>query len=441
MNSLTPSSIDESSEVVWPSVMTGWAVVAMLVLAYLLSFIDRIILSLLVAPIKADLDLSDVQIALVAGAAFGVFYSLMGLPLGWLVDRRNRMRIIAVGILIWSVATSACGLASNFSQLFAARVVVGIGEAALAPAAISLIADLFPPQKRALPVATFVMAGSLGGGAAMMIGGQLIAWLSSAENVVLPFIGGVAAWQAVFIVVGLPGVGLAAVFAMLREPARQTMATRTAPGFIMFLKFNLSTLLPLFGAMTLLGLYSYGLLTWLPTAFGRAHGWSASEFGLRFGAVFFVFGGLGAVLGGYIAARARARGDTLANLRFAALGLALLAVPAIIAPMSTDSWSSLALFAPVLLLIAFPSGVAIAALQDLTPPELRGRITAIYYAVMNLFGLALGPLLVTRVMTVFSEGAGQLAAALALIAALVLPLAAALAWTALYNARPRSQLT
>ena len=156
----------ELSEQPWPSAGMAWYAVAILVIAFIFSFVDRIIIGLLVEPIKQDLGVSDFGIGMLGGLAFAVFYALVGIPIGRLADRYSRRKIIGIGIFLWSLATAACGLAKNFWHLFLARVGVGVGEAALSPAAYSMIADFFPKEKlgRALGVyqaGAFVGAGIL----------------------------------------------------------------------------------------------------------------------------------------------------------------------------------------------------------------------------------------------------------------------------------------
>jgi len=150
------------------SATSGWITVAFLTIAYLFSFIDRWILGLLIEPIKADLGLTDTQIGLLLGPAFAIFYATMGLPLGWLADRRNRVRIVAVGIGLWSIATAASGLAKSFIHLFIARMSIGVGEATLSPCAMSIISDSFPREKRSRPIAVYTTALSLGAGLASL---------------------------------------------------------------------------------------------------------------------------------------------------------------------------------------------------------------------------------------------------------------------------------
>ena len=176
-------------EAPWPNPLYAWFVVGVLMLAYMNSFIDRQILSLLVEPIRADLGISDTQVSLLAGLAFSIFYTLMGVPLARLADQSNRRNIILVGIGSWSIMTALCGAAQNFWQLFLARIGVGVGEAALSPAAFSMIADYFPKQRLARAISVYSMGVYFGAGLALMIGGVVIKMVSALPPTVLPVIG------------------------------------------------------------------------------------------------------------------------------------------------------------------------------------------------------------------------------------------------------------
>ena len=157
----------------------GWFAVGVLLAAYTVSFLDRQLLTLLVQPIKADLGLSDTQIGILQGPAFALFYATMGLPLGWLADRVNRVYLMSVAIAFWSLMTFLCGFATDYTHLLLARFGVGFGEAALVPAAVSLLADLFKPERRALPVSVFTCGLAVGSGLALMLGGSFIAFAKS----------------------------------------------------------------------------------------------------------------------------------------------------------------------------------------------------------------------------------------------------------------------
>ncbi len=205
----------------YPSSAYAWYVVVVLTAAYVVSFIDRQILALLVEPIRRDLGLTDTQMGLIMGSAFALFYTILGIPLGWLADRFSRRGIIAAGITIWCLMTAACGLSRNFGQLFLARVGVGVGEAALSPSALSLISDYFPRERRGRAISFYNMGVSLGAGIAMIGGGWIIAGIIDAPPTTLPVVGEIYAWQTVFLVVGLPGLAIAALMATVREPERR----------------------------------------------------------------------------------------------------------------------------------------------------------------------------------------------------------------------------
>ncbi|MGA1731008.1 MAG: MFS transporter, partial [Steroidobacteraceae bacterium] len=183
--------------------------VGVLTVAYVLSFIDRTILALLVAPIRADLGISDTQLSLLHGLAFAIFYTTLGIPIALLADRLNRRNIIAAGIAVWSLATAVCGLTRSFAQLFLARVAVGVGEAALSPAAYSMIADLFPRERLGRALGIYNVGAFAGAGLAFLIGGAVIAAVAQAGAVHLPVLGEVRNWQLVFFIDGLPGLLLA----------------------------------------------------------------------------------------------------------------------------------------------------------------------------------------------------------------------------------------
>ncbi len=199
-----------------PSKAYAWYTVGLLTVVYIFSFIDRYILGLLIEPIKADLELSDTQVGLLLGPAFALFYTTLGVPLGWLADRGRRTWIIGAGIAVWSLATAASGIAKSFVQLFIARITVGVGEATLSPCALPVIADSFPPEKRGKPIAFYSAALSIGAGLAYIAGASVIIWSKTVDSIVLPIVGAVAPWQFAFIAVGLPGLLIAMLCLTLR---------------------------------------------------------------------------------------------------------------------------------------------------------------------------------------------------------------------------------
>src|SRR5687768_16688234 len=206
----------------YPASAQAWYLVFVLLLFYIFSFIDRQIISLLVEPIKRDLQVSDTQIGMLQGLAFALFYTLFGIPIGRLADRMNRKVIIAAGVIAWSAMATWCGLAKNWTQLVIARAGVGVGEAALSPAAYSMITDAFPREKQGRAFSVYNMGIAIGAGIAMLVGGLVVAAISTeGKTFTLPLLGEVRAWQFVFIVTGAPGLLLPLLLLGVREPARR----------------------------------------------------------------------------------------------------------------------------------------------------------------------------------------------------------------------------
>ena len=189
--------MENDKEINFPTPVVAWTTLAILFLAYISSFVDRMIISLLVEPIKADFQISDTQISLLLGLSFAIFYCLAALPIGRLVDIWSRKKIVTVGITLWSFMTALCGLAQNYTQLFLARIGVGVGEASLAPAAYSMLADSFPPKKLGLAMGVFTMGTAVGAGLALIIGGAIISFVTgeNGENVSLFGISFLSGWQ------------------------------------------------------------------------------------------------------------------------------------------------------------------------------------------------------------------------------------------------------
>ncbi len=212
----------------YPSNLAAWTTVAILMVAYVLSFIDRQILNLLVGPIRRDLAISDTEMSLLMGLSFALFYTLCGIPLGRMADNRSRRGLILFGVLVWSAMTAACGLARSYWQFLTFRVGVGVGEAALSPAAYSLIADSFPRERRATAISVYSMGIYLGSGLAFLLGGLVIKFASAQGDVHLPLFGEVRPWQLIFLILGAAGVLFCLLLLAIREPARRGVGAGVA---------------------------------------------------------------------------------------------------------------------------------------------------------------------------------------------------------------------
>ena len=199
----------------------AWWALALLTATYTFSFIDRQIINLLVDPIRTDLSLSDSQVSFLQGLAFVLPYVILSIPLGRIVDRANRIRVLVIGILVWTVSCVTCGLAKNFWQLGVARMGVGAGEASVTPASWSLLADYFSEEKRALPVSIFLMGPYLGAGLSLILGAEVVGWASGLGAIELPLVGVLAPWQLTFILVSIPGLCMVLLLPLLRDPRKR----------------------------------------------------------------------------------------------------------------------------------------------------------------------------------------------------------------------------
>lgn len=388
-----------SIELAWPSARRAWYAVAVLQLAYICSFVDRTLLALLVQPIKADLGLSDTQISLLHGLAFAVFYTFLGLPIGWLADRYSRRRIISVGVALWSVMTATCGLAGKFWHLFLARMGVGVGEAALSPAAFSMLADYFPPSRLGRAIGTYSAGIYIGAGLAFIIGGAVVAAVTHAGTLHVPLVGDVQPWQLTFFLVGLPGLFLALLVLTVREPPRRgARAQGKITDVVRHVRKNARAILCHFVGFALLSAAFNVATSWAPTYFVRQHGLAAGDAGTWLGLEILFFGGAGIVTGGWLADLLRERGRSDGAIIVGVISGISLTPFAIAAPLMATATSSLIAYAPFMFFSSLSFGAAAAAVQLITPNALRAQTSALYLFVNNLLGIGLGPL-VTALVT------------------------------------------
>ena len=379
----------------WPRPAYAWYVVALLVAAYAFGVVDRIVIGLLVQPIKADLQLSDTEIGLIQGLAFSIFFALFGLPVGILVDRWRRGPVLYLGVLLWSLATMACGFAKSFPSLFCARVVVGAGESTTVPGSSSLIADYFPPQQRPKAYGIFNMGGSIGIGIAYLLGSVAIGVAAAAQDG-LPFIfADLKEWQVVFVLVGAPGVLLAAVMLLtMREPQRRGAAQSPErfslrPLWREMATNRLALITIMLGAIMNVMIVN-AQLSWFPTLFVRVFDWKPAQIGRALAFVGVPFGLFSAITAGWaltwLAKRGRDDGPILVML----LQCAVWAVFGTLKCFAPTPQLALAGHIVTSLFATWAVTAALTALNQMTPNRLRGQVVALYSLLYGFLGVALG---------------------------------------------------
>ena len=370
---------------------------SLLTVAYIFSYTDRAILGLLIEPIKADLELSDTQLGLLLGPAFAIFYATMGLPFGWLADRWRRTWIVGAGALVWSLATVACGLGRNFVQLFVARMFVGVGEATLSPCAMSMIADSYPPERRGKPMAFYTTAVVFGTSIAYLVGATVLTWAKTAGPQSLPLIGAVEAWQLIFIGLGLAGILPALPFFVWREPPRNA-SQEPAVGLegtgmrdtLVYVARHWQVYLSFVSLVCLMTIIAYAT-GWNPAMFSRTFGWSAAQYALVTGLVTLPLQLAVHALTGWAVDRQSQRGQRDASLVCVIWG-ALVMVPGYtLAPLMPNGTAAFVVLSIGGIGIGMITSVAPAALLNIAPAQIRAQLVALYFMIISLTGLFLGP--------------------------------------------------
>jgi len=379
----------------------GWHALAVLTLAAALAYTDRQILNLLVDPIRHEFAISDLEISFLQGAAFAFIYAAMGLPLGRWADGHNRRNLVVAGIALWSLATACCGLAQDFTQLFIARMFVGIGEAALAPAALSLISDYFEPNRRGTAIGVF-LAGMVGGtGVAILLGGALRSLFESGWGSGMPLLGGLAPWRSVLLVLGAAGLIVAALAAGMREPERDRLVSLPASGsaaislteVVRYLAINAALFVPAYFALTVGNMADYGIGAWYPSLLMRVFRYSPLEVATHLGALAIALGAIGTIAGGMLADAFERRGRLDGKLLVAVGGTTFAAIAIATCALGSAA-TALTAYGFYSLMNSAASTAGIAAMQDVVPNRMRGLTTAIQSFLFTALGLGLGPSLV-----------------------------------------------
>ena len=423
----------------WPAQRLAWTALAILALANILSYLDRIVINLLVEPIQRDLAISDTQFGLLQGLAFGLFYTAMALPIGRLVDGGPRKPIIAIGVTGFSLFTLVSDLARSFGEMFVARSGVGAGEASGVPTAYSIISDMFPPEKLGRAMSVFTMTAFVGIGLAYIVGGVAIAAVAAWDAP--GYLGELAPWRRTFLLVAAPGLVVALLLILvLKDPERRGGQDRPKVPLgevAAHIRSQRRALAFVFAGFSMITMSGYASTVWTPALFIRAYGWSAGEIGVAYGALYLVLGPAGALLAGWLCDRMTARGSRDAPLKVAAWGYLGTGLFGGLAPLMPSGELALAVFAPAMLMATMPYPMAGTAIQLVTPNRMRGQVSALYMLVINLVGLGAGPLVVGLFNDALFTGPEGVRYSLAWVNAVAAPLAFALLWAGL---RPYREL-
>jgi MFS family permease len=378
----------------YPSRPYAWTVVAILIATAVLSYTDRQVLSLLVDPIRGDMGISDTQISLLLGTAFAVIYGIAGIPLGFLADRISRRNLIFAGVSVWSLGTLACGFSHNFGEIFASRIVVGLGEAALSPAAISLISDYFPPSRRGIAVGFFLSGIAMGSGAAILIGGGVLHAIELGALAATP-LAAYAPWRMVLLLIGGPGLLWALAILLIREPVRQTTTEGASrPVGVADGSTCRATpwarVVPIYIVLAAASFVDNAVGAWAPTLLIRDFGKDPAQIGVELGLLLTVGFGGGVLIGGALADRAGARGGWPRKLRVCLLS-GLLILPLSLLMDSPTFGFALAGMPLYFALSGIVTAVGFSAILDVVPNRSRGLAMSMSFFLNVALGAGLGP--------------------------------------------------
>jgi len=394
----------------FPSPSYGWSMVGLLTLAYFFSMLDRYILGYLIRPIKADLNFSDFEVGMLTGPAFTILYATTAIPIGLLVDRRSRTKIIAFGIVIWSLATVLTGSARSFLAMFLSRMLVGIGEAVLSPAAFSIIGDSFAPEKRAKPVAVYSSALVIASGVTGFIIAALLGF-AEGTDFKLPILGSVPSWQFIFVIIGTPGLLVALIFFLIKDAPRTESAQKPNESLkdaFAFVGGRLPVLLCFVSIFITMVAIAYAQFNWQPEMFERTFGeenWSRQSYAARSGAAVLLLGLSTYIVSGILTDLWSQKGEALAPLYMSIIGFMIMVPAQVIGPIMPNGWAAFLLVNGLATVgIAMVSCTGVTALLQIVPGQVRGFTVALYYMAISFVGGMTSPLLVGWLSThVFGE--------------------------------------
>ncbi|CAN5185223.1 MFS transporter [soil metagenome] len=423
-----PPTESHTAEAVRPS--RPWVTVFVMQFLYVVAMVDRNLVALLVTPIKKSLGISDFQVSLLQGTAFGLFFVLCGLFSGWLLDRFSRRKVVYWGVTVWSVCAASCGLAANYLQLMLGRFGVGAGEAVLSPASYAMISTQFPKEKLGFAIGVWGTGSVIGGSVSLWLGGLVAGILTEKGPTTLPLIGFVEPWQQTFLLFGLPGLVLAPLVFLIHRSADHAAGHANASSLTPlrpFLRPRAKYLTLHFLAFGLVTLLAYGQSAWMPTFLLR-------EFGLEMpviGRMVALSGGIGGIAGFMIAGRTAdrwlARGMEDAHYRYALGAVVLLTIGGIASTAFASPLVCVVLTGACYFMTTV-TGLAVVHLQITTPVALRARVSALYLVVVNVIGLCCGPSVVAGFTDFLYRDPARVGSSIQLTFAIFGPLAVAMLW-------------
>ena len=405
----------------------GWYVAFVLLIGFTFSFIDRQVLNLLVVPIQNDLNITDTQISALQGLAFVLTYVGLCIPIGRLIDKSHRVTVMIIGLLIWSIATIACGFSKNYVSMFIARMGIGAGESTVHPGSISILGDYFDSNKIASPMSIYLLGPYLGAGIAMIFGAQVLDWTSQMDNVIIfPLIGEIAPWQLTFIAVGLPGILIAGLFLTIREPQRKIQESESieVPSFskvIQYIKNNWEVYGAIIIGNSCLIILLYGLQSWVPTMLLRVYEWDLVQSGRVYGSIAMLAGSAGVLSGPFVLRYMSKINVNAPHFKLAIIGITMATFSLVLLPFQSNVNIALVFVTMASFFVTLPLAGTSSAMVIVSPNRIRGVITGIYVVVTSVFGLVLGPFLVASSTDFIFQDTNAVAKSLALVSVLVSP--------------------
>jgi len=441
------SPIPATQEGPWPPLRQAYAAAWILAIVQMCAMFNNGVMTLLVEPVKHDLQLTDMQMSYLLGFSVVLFYAFVGIPAARLVDRYNRKWLMTASIAVWSAATAASGLATTFWQFFTARFWIGTGESINGPLSYSLLADYFPPDKLPRAIAIYNVGMQAGTALSLLFGAAVLQALAGMPPLDVPVLGVLQDWQVLFIVTGLTGVPVALLMLVVAEPKRRRLAMAGAASEIRgavslrqvlaYLFANRRLYGPLFLGLCCTSIHMLGLAAWVAAFYTRTYGWDPQQVGYYTGTLNLLLAAPALVGAIWLNDWFRKRGHADTNVRVMAIALTIAGPIWIAAPLMPSPWLALALFSagPAILLLAVPS--LNTALQIITPNEMRGQMTAIYLFLVLAASAGIGPTWFAFLTQYVFGAESLLRYAIATSAAILLPVTAISYWSAVRPYRER----